>query len=77
MDFINAISPLAYSPGVNVQCTNISIVNDTTLENDERFFVQLTTTDVDIDLAPSVAEVIISDDDGECYSVQRCKQAAC
>ncbi len=64
MDFIGVTSLLIFQPGVTEQCIDIIIVNDSALENDERFFVQLITADDSVDLTPSIAEVIISDDDG-------------
>lgn len=56
---------LAFPPGITKNCISITIVNDTALENDEQFFILLTTNDEDVDFNPSVAEVIISDDDGK------------
>ncbi len=56
------------------QCTSVDIINDNVVETDERFLVQLATNDESVDLDPSAAEVIISDDDGELYSQKACPQ---
>ena len=45
----------------------VSIVNDTILENDEEFTVELQTTDQAVTLDPRSSVVIISDNDGMIY----------
>ena len=55
-----------FEGSADFDCIDISITNDFVFENNERFFVQLTTDDPDVTLDPSVAEVIIIDNDGTC-----------
>lgn len=43
----------------------VSVVNDTILENDEQFTVELQTADQAVTLDPQSSDVIISDDDGK------------
>lgn len=64
-DFTEATVTLTYEPGEFLQCANISIINDIILEEDERFTIQLSTMDGDVNLVPLLAEIIISDDDGK------------
>ena len=46
-----------------MQCVNISIVGDSTLENNESFLTNLTTDDPAILLSPSMATIDILNDD--------------
>ncbi len=57
---------VTFEPGAGslLECENISITNDTILENDEQFLVALTTPDTDITIRPNIATVTIIDDDG-------------
>ena len=48
------------------QCRNISIVDDTALESDEVFSVNLTTVDLSVVLSPNISTVLIVDNDGMC-----------
>ena len=48
------------------QCRNISIVDDTSLESDEVFSVNLTTVDLSVVLSPNISTVLIIDNDGMC-----------
>lgn len=56
---------MLFLPGVSELCITLTIINDTILENDERFFVLLSSSDPDVNLTPAKAVVVISDDDGE------------
>lgn len=47
------------------QCTDIQIVNDSILENDESFSINLTTDVLSVILSPNVATVVIIDNDGK------------
>jgi len=60
---------LTFLPGTAERCANISISNDTILEDDELFSVQLDTTDQAVTLSPSSADVTIGDDDGKSLSI--------
>ena len=46
-------------------CVNISIENDAVLEENEVFFVELSTNDPQVNLSPSSASVTILDNDGK------------
>ena len=48
-----------------MQCVNISIVGDGTLENNESFLANLTTDDSAIILSPSMATIDILNDDSK------------
>ena len=58
---------LTFKPGSGslLGCTNVAIVNDTTLEDHEQFLVFLTTLDPDVTIRPTIATVTIVDDDGK------------
>ena len=63
-DFEITATQLTFSPTSSERCIVIAIVNDTILENDEEFTVQLQTADEDVILNPQLSVVIISNDDG-------------
>ena len=55
-----------FIPGVNELCTSeISIIDDLILEDNETFSVLLSTTDLDVSLEPSSASVTIVDNDSK------------
>ena len=55
-----------FIPGVNELCTSeISIIDDLVLEDNETFSVLLSTTDLDVSLEPSSASVTIVDNDSK------------
>ena len=56
---------LTFQSAAVSQCTDISIEDDTILENDEVFSVQLSTLDQDVNLTLSTAIVTIEDNDSE------------
>ena len=66
IDFNSTTSSLLFTPtnSGDPQCTDISIVDDTILENDEVFSVELSTNDLDVDFETASAMVTISDNDG-------------
>ena len=47
------------------QCADIQLIDDSILENDETFFVMLTSTDRAVTINPNAATVTINDDDGK------------
>jgi len=51
---------LTFQPGANGQCTSITIVNDSILENDENVLVELTTSDEAVVLNPTSATITIT-----------------
>ena len=59
---------LVFSPGVDRVCFNVSIINDNRYELNEDFFVNLTTTDPQVDISPITAVVTIMDDDSKWFS---------
>lgn len=66
-DFTPLVDMLVvFEPGSGslLECENISINNDTILEDDEQFTVALTTLDSDVTVRPNTATVTIIDDDG-------------
>ena len=55
-----------FIPGVNELCTSeISIIDDLVLEDNETFSVLLSTTDLNVSLEPSSASVTIVDNDSK------------
>ena len=50
--------------GDEMQCVPVSVIGDERVENDEDFFLTLTTDDPDIILLPDEARVTIKNDDG-------------
>ena len=64
-DFISRMIQLEFQPGSTRDCGNISILEDSQLENSEMFSVELNTTDQDVVLNPSMARVSITDNDSK------------
>ena len=59
---------LSFNQDTSVQCVDISLTNDDTLENVEQFVVLLESEDgVPVILSPERAVVMIIDDDGESF----------
>ena len=56
-----------FVPATTEQCTLITIVLDTVVENTEIFSVQLDTADQDVILFPTTASILIVDDDSEFF----------
>ena len=50
-------------------CINVTILSDRIVEDDENFFLQLSTDDDQVRLYPEEAEVIIHDNDSECIII--------
>ena len=69
IDYTTVTAQLTFQATVNLQCSSISIIDDTILENDEVFSVQLSTLDPDVNLTPSTATVTIENDDSECHTL--------
>ena len=63
---------LLFEQGSPQQCRNISIVDDTSLESDEVFYVNLTTVDLSVVLSPNISTVLIMDNDGMCVHNYGC-----
>ena len=55
----------------------VSVVNDTILENDEEFTVELQTADQAVTLDPQSSVVIITDNDGMMYVTNDYVSQAC
>ena len=66
-DFEATTAQLTFSPIDSERCTAVSVVNDTILESDEEFTVELQTADQAVTLDPQSSVVIISDNDGMMY----------
>ena len=67
-DFTTMRNVLVFTfiPGVNELCTSeISIIDDLVLEDNETFSVLLSTTDLDVSLEPSSASITIVDNDSK------------
>ena len=68
-DYLERTIDLAFSAAVDRVCTDITIVNDTTFEDNETIIVTITTTDPETMLDPDDGVVTIVDEDGMC---ERC-----
>ena len=57
---------LAFQPTPNTepQCIDVPIIGDAILENNETFFILLSTLDSDVSLSPNSSSVVIIDNDG-------------
>ena len=68
LDFNLVTAQLTFQPSqADVpQCEDVPIQEDTILETNESFTVELSTTDPDVILDPQSATVTIFDDDSEC-----------
>ena len=63
---MRSILVFTFIPGVKRLCTSeISIIDDLVLEDNETFSVVLSTTDLDVSLEPSSASVTIVDNDSK------------
>ena len=69
IDYTTVTAQQTFQATVTQQCSSISIDDDTILENDEAFSVQLSTLDPDVNLTPSTATVTIENDDSECHTL--------
>ena len=66
MDFNTTSAVLIFNASISHQCESVTILNDTILENNETFFVQLESTDPSVNISLGSALVTILDDDCEC-----------
>ena len=68
VDFTSVTAQLTFQPSqADVpQCEDVPIQEDTILETNESFTVELSTTDPDVILSPENATVTITDNDGMC-----------
>ena len=58
---------LTFSPGVDRVCFDVSIIDDNRYELNEDFFVNLTTSDPQVDINPMTAVVTILDDESKYF----------
>ncbi len=65
MDFQPLSTGLNFSSSTDVSCANITIFDDQTLENDETFTVQLSSSDPNVIITIPQSVVIILNDDSE------------
>ena len=63
LDFTLIQMSLTFVQGTVIQCVEIPIMDDITLENDESFSVSLGTTDEAVNILQDQAVVSITDDD--------------
>ena len=54
---------------MKTQCVSITIINDSILEDDEFFLVEINTTDNAVILNQSITSVTILDNDGNLFDV--------
>ncbi len=64
-DFVDKPVSFTFSVTQDTHCFNVSIINDDLYEETEYFFVNLTTAESSIALAPSSVTVQIIDQDSE------------
>ena len=56
---------LTFQPGTSSQCASVIVNDDSTLENNEIFLVELTTADEAVQLNPTSANITIIDNDSK------------
>ncbi len=62
------VFPTSASEGMQ-NCANIAIIDDTALESDHSFTINITSTSPDISQgSPSEADVVITDNDGQFHT---------
>lgn len=59
---------LTFQPGTSSQCASVIVNDDSTLENNEFFLVELTTADEAVRLNPGSANITIIDNDSKTAS---------
>jgi len=67
-DYDSGVIQLMFGSSVNRTCFNVSINDDDVYEWREVFYVNLTTSDPQVDLSPQYAMVRILDDEGMYYA---------
>ena len=65
MDFNTTSAVLIFNASISHQCESLTILNDTILENNETFFVQMESIDPAVNITLDSASVTILDDDSE------------
>ena len=72
MDSLVASFPAGVTTSGDLGCVNITILEDMVLEGQHSFVVQITevTPDEVNIISPSIANVLIGDNDGECIVIQ-------
>ena len=70
MDFITTSAVLTFNASTSLQCDQVIIINDSILENNETFFVQLESSDDVVTVSLNSAPVTIIDDDCEFWIIQ-------
>jgi len=63
-DYVGQSVTLTFTPEMTQQCFNVSIINDDNYELAEEFFVNITTSEDFVDLAPMFTVLTIIDDEG-------------
>ena len=64
-DYILLSSELMFAVGETIQCADINIVDDSTVESDELFFVEISSDDATITFGSTISAVFITDNDGK------------
>ena len=62
-DYLETIRLLTFRTGLRRVCTSLPIINDALLEDDESFYIMLTTADPLVLLSPRQGSVVIRSDD--------------
>ncbi len=66
MDYIPIFETLTFVSGSNQECSSVSIIDDSTVEDIEEFSIILISSTPEVNTTtPSEAIVLILDDDGE------------
>ena len=66
VDYNSTQVQLAFQPTPNTepQCIDVPIIGDSILENNETFYILLSTLDSDVSISPNLGTVVIIDNDG-------------
>jgi len=76
MDFNTTSAVLIFNARISLQCESVTILNDTILESNETFFVQMESTDSSVNITLGSASVTILDDDSE-YKINFKSEMSC
>jgi len=76
MDFSTTSAVLTFNASTSLRCEQVTITDDTILENSEMFFIQLESTDPAVNITLGSAPVTILDNDSE-YEIKVTSEMSC
>ncbi len=68
-DYVSIFETLIFVDGSTLECSSVTIINDSTVEGTEDFSIILSTSNPDINItSPSETNAFILDDDGRLHN---------